>query len=324
MSLLDPIRRYRSTRLERKARELLEGGDFDAALEVARKLEGLRYTGAFEIAALAHMGRGEVEAAVDVLERGLTLAPAVWINWQLLGNCLSDLQRYAEAGSAYARALACPHVWADSVRLNQAILASRQGLHEEALVCLERVQDRALAPQALGAKLRALADLGRHREVIIEANAAIAAAEEPRGEAWARAAARRLRSEGVLGTDDASLRAHAVEALDQHHAGSAELLDLIRELHAIARDSETGCYRVTVAVDIPDSHRLRADAAGYFVVAHVAANSPDEAFVFARELEGPDLAPNATLESCEPVEPFEGTGKGVYHRTGRIFYKEKA
>src|SRR5262245_38065397 len=101
----DDFQRRRSEQLDKEARELLADDDFEGALRIAEQLETLRYTAAFEIAALAHAGMDDLEKAVAVLERGLALAPDVWVNWQLLGNYLSDLDRYEAAQSAFARAL---------------------------------------------------------------------------------------------------------------------------------------------------------------------------------------------------------------------------
>jgi Flp pilus assembly protein TadD len=75
--------------------------EFDAALEIATELEAHRYSGSFEIAALAHAGKGDLEAAVAVLRRGVATVPDAWPNWQLLGNYVSDLGRYDEAEAAY-------------------------------------------------------------------------------------------------------------------------------------------------------------------------------------------------------------------------------
>src|SRR5688572_21492310 len=124
MALSDFTKR-KSEKLAEKGYRNLQDGDAAAALKVSAELEALRFTAAFEIAALAHAQLGDLEAAVTTLRRGLDIAPTVWINWQLLGNYLSDLERYDEAASAYDKAMECVGVHESSIRLNQAILASR-------------------------------------------------------------------------------------------------------------------------------------------------------------------------------------------------------
>jgi len=91
------------------------------AIKIAGQLEKLRFSSAFEIAAQAYSGLENLEKAVSILERGVNLAPDVWLNWQLLGNYLSDLQRFEDAASAYQNALKCPKAQAGSIQLNQAI-----------------------------------------------------------------------------------------------------------------------------------------------------------------------------------------------------------
>ena len=117
----------------REARRLSEHGmrcirehDYERALKFAGELRKLRHSSTFELEALARAGLGDVEGAVRALQDGVAKAPTVWLNWQLLGNRLSDLERYDEAAVAYARALQCPDVHESSLHLNQAILASRR------------------------------------------------------------------------------------------------------------------------------------------------------------------------------------------------------
>src|SRR5262245_5741741 len=113
-------RKQESEKLAEAGYQHLKDGDAEAALRVAEELESLLYTATFEIAALAHRQLGDIEAAVALLKRGLEIAPVVWVNWQLLGNYLSDLERFDEAAFAYESALECPGVWRSSVHLNQA------------------------------------------------------------------------------------------------------------------------------------------------------------------------------------------------------------
>ena len=56
------------------------------------------------------------------------------IDYTLCNNCHDFYQEeYAEARTAYEKALACPNVDADSVNYNFAILLKREGKPEEAL-----------------------------------------------------------------------------------------------------------------------------------------------------------------------------------------------
>lgn len=152
MRLVDNIKKRRADKLLERGYALLREARLDEALEVADRLRELRHSGAFEIGAMAHAAKGDLEEAVRVLEEGLEHAPDVWLNWQLLGNYLSDLERFSQAATTYERALACPNVWVDSVRLNQAILAQRRGDPQSALELIEQVDDPELSLQTVSVR----------------------------------------------------------------------------------------------------------------------------------------------------------------------------
>lgn len=144
MGLIDGIRRRRAEKLLERGRGLLRDGEIDEALRMAERLHEMRYSGGFELSALAYAAQGRTEEAVRVLEEGVERAPQAWLNWQLLGNYRSDLGRFADAEAAYERALTCPDVQPSSVRLNQAILAHRQGDPRKALGFAGLVDDPEL------------------------------------------------------------------------------------------------------------------------------------------------------------------------------------
>ena len=157
MRLVDNLKKRRAEKLLERGHALLREARLDEALEVSDRLRELRNSGAFEIGAMAHAAKGDLEGAVRVLEEGLEHAPGVWLNWQLLGNYLSDLERFPQAATAYERALACPNAGVASVRLNQAILAQRRGDFEAALGLIELVDDPELSLQAASVHVGALA-----------------------------------------------------------------------------------------------------------------------------------------------------------------------
>ncbi len=68
---------------------------------MARQIMRLRYTGAYEIRALALGKAGRPGAALAALQRGAARAPQAWIIQMMLGNALSDFGRYDEAVEAY-------------------------------------------------------------------------------------------------------------------------------------------------------------------------------------------------------------------------------
>lgn len=110
----------------------LEAGRTAEALEVARELNSMRYSGAFEIEAQALAQRGEKHDAIAILRKGLALAPQAWLNRNLLGNYLSDVEQYEEAFAAYEEALRTPAVDRVLVEGNYALALSRAGRDDEA------------------------------------------------------------------------------------------------------------------------------------------------------------------------------------------------
>jgi len=151
--LVESLRRKRCEALLRKGYARVREREFDSALEIAAQLESQRFSRAFEIAALAQAGKGDLDAAVAALQRGVEVAPDVWLNWQLLGNYLSDLGRYEDAEGAYNRALACPGSSTDSVRLNLAILANRRDRPAVALEFLDELHDPKVVARAREARI---------------------------------------------------------------------------------------------------------------------------------------------------------------------------
>ncbi len=88
--LVESLRRKRCEALLRKGYARVRERDFDSALEIAAKLESQRFSGAFEIAALAHAGKGDLDAAVAVLRRGVEVVGLIRFDGQCdYAACLS-------------------------------------------------------------------------------------------------------------------------------------------------------------------------------------------------------------------------------------------
>ena len=165
--------RERSIALADQGFKSLANGDFENALRIAHELEQLRFTAAFDIGAQAYLGLGRVEDAIEMLERGLEKAPDCWLNWQLLGNCYSDLDNYEKAAAAYDQAISCSNVREDSVRLNQAILATRRGDYDQAIDILATISDPKLIQNAAESRITALMCARRWRDALEAADSAL-------------------------------------------------------------------------------------------------------------------------------------------------------
>jgi predicted Zn-dependent protease len=151
------------------ARELLAKRRFKKAWKVGLRLHGLRYSGAFEIRAKAFEGLGRPVAALAILQRGVRRAPHAAMLWSLLGEALSDAERYDEALAAFEAGQAVEGNRDQAIfRGNQALVlvrarrleeaAARLGLapesetgadHPDTLAFLDRVQDELAAVRRL-------------------------------------------------------------------------------------------------------------------------------------------------------------------------------
>jgi tetratricopeptide (TPR) repeat protein len=153
--------------LYQRGRRLIDEKAYDEALDVARRLRKVRYSGAFEIEGMAYAGLGRDEDAVRMLREGLQSAPAIWLNWHQLGTCLSNLGRYDEALLAYDRAEACPQSDRSVIELNRAVVAIRTGDFAAALAHLDRIQaydSAGMRIAAIAFRVSALHGLGRDAE----------------------------------------------------------------------------------------------------------------------------------------------------------------
>ncbi|WP_310538670.1 hypothetical protein [Phenylobacterium sp.] len=118
---------------------LVAKGKTTEALAVASELHSIRYSGAFEVEAQALAREGSKEAAIAVLRKGLKVAPASWLNGNLLGNYLSDQGRYEDAFAVYDEALQAPAADRILIEANYALALLRAGRAEEARAKIAKV-----------------------------------------------------------------------------------------------------------------------------------------------------------------------------------------
>ncbi len=318
MSIFD-FRKAKCEKLAEQGYECIRQGDCARALEIAEQLEKLRYSAAFEIAALAHAELDDLEAAVRVLTRGLEKAPTAWLNWQLLGNYLSDLKRYEEAAVAYEKGLACRHVKASSIRLNQAILASRQCLHAEALQHLEQLVDPEWQYRKASAKVTALIGLGRIEEAIQVGEAALPSPGDEASPDLGYLASAIARARTARGDPADRIFEYASTALERYDRSNRALLAAIRNADA-RYSSGAQYYRMTVDAKIPFTSPLYREAKGYIVHYDVVADTLEEALRYVERMEDPVVRGNLLVDEHEILEERPEDPKGVYRRSDRYYY----
>jgi len=138
----------------------VKDGRTSKAMEVAKELQSLRYSGGFEIEAQALAHDGLQDEAIAVLRKGLKAAPTSWLNGNLLANYLSDQGRYEEAFAAYEEALRTPTADRVLIDSNYAMALQRAGRDEEARAKISTIaaQDLSKAEPGLREFFQSVAD----------------------------------------------------------------------------------------------------------------------------------------------------------------------
>jgi tetratricopeptide (TPR) repeat protein len=316
-------RRERIEALADKGFELLGEGEHLAALKVAEELKELRYSAAFDIGAQAYCGLGDIDSAIRMLEEGLEKAPDCWLNWQLLGNYRSDLEKYEEAKTAYERALECPNASKSSIYLNQAIVANRQDNYAEALEKLDRVEDPDLQLEAASVRVSVLEDLGRVDEALALAEKTLAehGGDDADGENLGLISAALGRMQLKRGHRKEEVRDFVVHAL-RYDCANSSLLHLIREIDD-QHSALAQYYRLMVHVRTPEDFPEYEDIKGYFVTYDVVAESLEQALQFLQGFVSAVHPGNAEIEETEVLEEHADQPLGVYWRSGRCYYDDE-
>jgi tetratricopeptide (TPR) repeat protein len=161
-----------------EAWECLGSYETERAFEIGKELLDMRFSGGFEILALAHLQQEEIDEAIQILEEGTRKAQQVWRLWQLLGNCYSDVDRFNDAMRAYEQALAADDPDESQIHLNIAISLSRMGQHERSNAELTYVTSEETKARAAAIRVGNYADLQRWQAVLEEAPRAVAQLEE--------------------------------------------------------------------------------------------------------------------------------------------------
>lgn len=320
---MNDIKKKRAEKLTAKGFASLREGEYEVALEAAKELEEMRHTAAFDIAAQAYAGMDDLESAVKTLNRGLEKAPNCWLNWQLLGNYLSDMEEYDKAASAYEKALACPDVWVGSVHLNQAVLAIRRSKYESALQILNELHDDELRFVVASSRIEALEGIGRHDEAVMLAEDILAGEWEEESDAqyFGLIAAALARIRLSQGSAPKEVRSFVLEAVSLYGANSA-LLRIIRNIDA-QYSREAQYFRLLIGCEISEDNPLHSEAKGYYVTYDVVSDSASHALDIIREFESDIGANGLYVEESEILEPRPEDPCGVYKQFGRCYYTDE-
>ncbi len=295
----------------------LRDGEFEDALETAKKVEELRASACFEIAAQAHANLGDPEAAIAVLEHGVREAPNAWPNWQLLGNLYADAGRFDDAEDAYRDALQCNHVWAQSIHLNQAILLGQQGHHDRTLIALDAIDDDDLLFEVASARMNALFCEQKNEQALALAETILV--QEPQTasdeDAWYFISVIDMRIRMAAGLDPQEVRERALALLVEYPEND-HVLALIRDIRD-ERCKESKYYRLVIQGNSLDTP---ASVEGFYAPYDVVAESEEEAMTFIEEVESLTGFDHLEIEESEVLSQRVRDPKGIYRAGTRTYF----
>ena len=324
-----PVLQTEANAMMEEAFALLEAGEPEQALTIGRRLEKGRFSGGFEIQALAYQDMDKNKEAIRVLKKGTKCVAHVWILWQLLGNCLSDDGSFDESLAAYDTALDLPDSDKVSLQFNRANALWRGGRLDEAnsivkdllgsLEFAKREPDLKLCIH--GARIGILSDLGLYQDAIAHFD------NLPRPGEWSnyRSETASLESKYAIAlwhTDRAEDANKAVARAIQLDKTNEEAQWLVREMRRRDEPVRSKSYRLLIHGPWrADSFPEASSAVGFFTTYQVVAEDLEEAMTFVREFEPSEICDALKIEEVQAqdrcVKP-----KGVYWTSGYSFYQE--
>lgn len=313
----------------KEASELLEAGKPELALSIGRQMEKHRFSGGFEIQALAYRELGDTEKAIQVLRQGTECVPDVWVLWNLLGNYLSDEGSFDEALTAYDAGIDRPNIYTYCLRVNRANVVWRMKRLDEADADIEALlsdtefatADPDLKLYIHGARIGILNDLGRHKEAITYFES-LADNQD-----WIHYPAEASRIESKYATalwhdgrvDEASSVVRRAVGLDKSNEDAQWLIREIRR-----QTGEIGSQSFELMIHGPWLSELSPECAGckgFYSSYSVVAETLDEALAFVREFEPKEIRDALEIDEVKHQEPSDEP-KGVYWTSGYSFYSE--
>jgi len=306
----------------------IEEGDLPGASSIARQLEAIGWSGCFEVEALACRKAGDREGALAALDRGVSLAPELWMLHQLRGNVLDEIGRKDEAIAAYDRALACPDASIASVRFNRAITRLALGDAGGALADAEHVitesPEAPFAGAALGVAVDALIALGRVEDSVSIVDHLIGAADaEASSPAVAALHATRARALLAAGRPNEAVIAACTVAIEGG-AGGKEVADV---LAVLAPEDDRGRTRFHVVLEVPlagvlDRQTLPMGVTGYFRTMQLVAVDEAEARSLASSLEPRALLAGSRVHTIQPLAEDASKRSRLIAPSGRLYFGE--
>lgn len=319
--------------LMQRAYELLGKYDTKGAILIGQQLRKMRFTGGYEVLALAYQIDGKLEKAVSILREGVKQAPDSWLLWQQLGNLYSDRAEFDKAHEAYDRALACSEADPSNITLNRANVLHRQGEYDMALRVLESVTDEDARNQGISLRVTLLNNLNRPEEAMQLSKQTIARLEESehRYEADVRHDMARLHAELAVAYKKMQLPPEMVlaeinEAISTERTSNFAMRLLREQLNTPSPNAKhfwlqlQGSWNEPIQIEGEDGEEGEEYVPDFFVEYDVVAETPEEGLEYCRYFEPEGVRDTLKIDESEELEPCPGDLRGVYGCSGHAFY----
>lgn len=297
----------------------LDDEDFVEAMDIATKLIELQHARGFEILALALEKQERVEEAIDVLRKGISVVPEAYPLWELMGNIYSKEREYQKAETAYVTALACPNSDSASISYNFAVMLRHSGNPEQALAIASQIDSPLLAVRVNTLKVSLLNNLKEYEPAANLANVLISEimALEELGDEDMKDLAQVYAELGratYLGADNKQgAFENAWKALEWERSEPTALW-LVREL--IGRKSpESRWFRFEVEGNWYFPLEQGKSPPKFRVTYDIVADNLDEALMFAKHLEPPEIRDSMQVKSVSDRGLHQGYTQGLYWRS---------
>ncbi|MDH5764332.1 MAG: hypothetical protein OEZ51_15305 [Nitrospinota bacterium] len=312
-----------------EASRLLEEYEPEKALKIGKQLEKMRFSGAFEIQALAYADLDKKKKAIQVLEKGVKKAPDVWLLWQLLGNYYSDEGDLKKALTAFEKGLQTKQPDNVSLKYNYAIALQRQKKFKKAQGLISEILSDERYPDDIeeglflyiqGLRLSLLNDLKQYEETLklfAELESIISQHENSQPSELSRIFDEVATAHWNLKNKDRS-EAYLKKSIEYDKKNtSAQWLH--REMHKEEDYSHAKYFRLIIEGIWHTPFEGETNLPGFFTNYDVIANDEEEALEIIKYFEPPEIHYSLKIADSEilkaPKQP-----KGVYGTMSYNFF----
>lgn len=313
-----------------EAFELIECCESKKALKIADKLEKLRYTGAFEVRALAYAEMERLDKAIKVLEEGVKKAPNVWRLWNLLGNYNSDKGKYKQAIDAFKNGLKCEYNDEVTILYNYALVLRRNKQSKEAFSKIkEGLQHSEFKEASNSIKLLSyslylglLNEFKKYNEVVKyskELNFSSSVKNECNTQ-WSSILYELAFAYWKLGQNK-ELNQNLNQSIE-FHKHNKDSQWLLRELGKNEDYSNSKYYRILLEGVWYQPFEGEKKKPGFYTSYDVVSDDLDEAMEFIKKFESKEVHASLKIEKIQ-TKRVKKQPKGVYSTSGYSFYFDK-